>query len=773
MMSWRAWAAFLGTAMLVAACGGGGSSAGTPGLGGGGTTNPAADLTVTLSSVTMPNSVDASVVATVTAVDANRATLADIPVTLSVDAGATVQASADKTDASGRVTGTVRIGSNTALRRITITATSGTLTRTAVVDVIAGGTTAPQAADMTITLSSSTMPNSVSATVVATITAVDANRATLADIPVTLSVDSGATVLASAAKTDSSGRITGTVRIGSDTTPRRITVTALSGSLSRSAVIDVVAITATDLSLTLSPSAILSNSGTASVVATVTAVDGNRATVSGIPVTMSVNSGATIQTNASVTDANGQVTGTIRIGDDKANRTIVVTAVSGGITRTASIQVTGSKINSTLLGAVLAPGQTGSIQYRLVDANGNPIPGKTIVVTGPGGVQTSATTGGNGEYDYSFTAPNLNGTLDIRAAAAGVDSVVTVLVNAGVGTIPVVTVPVRSASVSANPSVVPINTGTTSHRSEIRALFLSNDNAPVRNIRVRFDLDGDPNSIGGSFTSGTTQVYSDASGVATSAFVPGGRFSPADGVKIRACWDYADFAAGTCPNAARTTLTVISDALSVSIGTNNLIGDGATGLTYVTRYVVQVVDSSGLAAKDVQVSASVDLLRYYKGFWTRGLDFWFQEVKASCANEDLNRNGVAEVFSNGVVEDANGSFNLTAGRPALEPRKADVAISFEGSTKTDASGQVTMRIEYPQNIGSWVRFNVVVSASGVAGTEGRANFEDVLNVPASAVNNVLATPPFVLSPYGLQTSGLIAVSMPGSTKVELLCTNPF
>lgn len=769
MKSLRAWFACVAAALVMLGCGGGGSG-GTPGLGGGG--GPAAaDLTVTLSAQSVANLATATVGVTVTAVDVNRATVSGVSVTLSVDAGATVNASALVTDAKGTVTGTVGLGGNITPRQIRVTATSGNLTKSATFTVTSA--TAPQAADLVVTLSAPSIANTVSAEITATVMAVDANRAALSGIPVTLSVNSGATVQVNSASTDASGMVSGIVRAGSDLTPRRITLTAVSGSITRTAVIDVVATTAADLTLTLSPSGILSNSGTASVTATATAVDINRATVAGIPVTLSVDSGATIQTSGASSNSNGQVTGVVSIGADKSNRTITVTAVSGALTRTAVIQVTGSKINATVLGAVLAPNQTGGVQYRLVDANGNPIPGKRLTVVGPGGVQTVATTGTNGEYDYSFTAPATSGPLAIRASAAGVENIVTVIVNSGIGTIPRVTTLVRSASVSANPSVVATNTPTTNNRSEIRALFLSDANAPVKDIRVRFDLDGDQNSIFGTFTSATTQVYSDANGVATSAYVPGSRFSPTDGVTVRACWDYDDFAANACPNAVRTTVTVISDALSVSIGTNNAILVGDSGLTYVTRYVVQVVDSAGLAAKDVQVGALIDLLEYTKGIWRQGAKAWFPVVTATCANEDLNRNGVAEVFSNGVIEDANGSFNRTPGRPALEPRKADIAISFEGSSKTNSSGQVVMRIEYPQNVASWVRFNIVVSASGVAGTEGRANFDDVLNVPASVVNNLDATPPFITSPYGVLASLTVMAKTPGSTKPAVaLCTNP-
>ena len=252
---------------------------------------------------------------------------------------------------------------------------------------------------------------------------------------------------------------------------------------------------------------------------------------------------------------------------------------------------------------------------------------------------------------------------------------------------------------------------------------------------------------------------------------------------IRACWDYSDFAAGACPNATRTTLTVISEPLSVSIGTNNLIGIGATGLDYIKRYLIQVNDSSGLAKADVQISPSVDLPRYFKGEWVRTNALvgpaWAKIERAQCDNEDLNRNGISEVYANGWAEDANGSFNLTPGRPALDPRKADVAISFEGSSRTDSKGQVVIAITYPQNVASWVEFNILVSASGVSGTEGRANFKGVLPVLADAIKDATIVPPFQFSPYGLLASPVTVVNQNGSpfivgsaTAPLSICTNP-
>ncbi|WP_173121725.1 Ig-like domain-containing protein [Pseudaquabacterium terrae] len=632
----------------------------------------------------------------------------------------------------------------------------------------------PTVANLVLVLSSSTIANSGTATVNATVTAVDANNNAVANVPVTISANNNATVTVPDTKTGADGKLVAEIGIGSDRSPRTITITAQSGSLTKTATLQVVesASGAADLTLALS-SSLLNNSGTQSVKATVVAVDGNRNTIAGIPVTLAVNNGATIKVASAVTDADGKITGDISIGEDKGNRTVTVTATSGTLSRTATVQVTGAELKSTLLPAAISVGEPGKVQFRLLDVSGNPITQRPVTVTGPGGVQTTGTTNANGDFEYTYTAPAVAGELVIRASAAGVENVSTVQVQSGSVVIPGVTTLVQSASVSASPSVVPVNTPTTNNQSTVRALFLAANNAPVKNIRVRFDLDGDKQSIGGTFTSGATTVYSDANGVATTSYVPGSRLSPTDGVTIRACWDYNDFAAADCPRQAKTTLTVISQALSVTIGTNNLILEDATELKYVKRYVVQVVDSSGLAAADVQVSATVDLLQYYKGFWIIAGDHWEQQTKATCDNEDLNRNGVAEVFSNGVVEDVNNSFNLTNGRPALEPRKADVAVSFEGGNRTNTSGSVVLRLEYPKDVGSWVKFNLVIGAAGVAGTEGRANFVAVLPVPADEVNDINASPSFVTSPYGTQASTTKPSREPGNpAPPAMLCENP-
>ena len=104
--------------------------------------------------------------------------------------------------------------------------------------------------------------------------------------------------------------------------------------------------TATSLTIQLSKSSI-SNSGSETVTATATAATAGGQTVSGVPVTFSVDSGATFTPSSTTTSTLGIVTAVVSIGPNRANRTITVVATSGGLSATASFAVTGATLTST------------------------------------------------------------------------------------------------------------------------------------------------------------------------------------------------------------------------------------------------------------------------------------------------------------------------------------------------------------------------------------------------------------------------------------------
>lgn len=612
-----------------------------------------------------------------------------------------------------------------------------------------GGTTPPAALnDLSVVLNKATVPNNGSETVTVTVTALDASRAALGEVPVSFSIDADGIVTPAGTSTDkTSGVITASASIGANRTNRTIKVTASSGAVSRTVSFDVVnpttsAVIATDLSLLLDRTSV-GNAGSEVVNVTVTAVDAQRNTVAGIPVTYTVDNGASISVTNRLTDATGRSRAQVSIGDDRSNRQITVIAESGTLRRTAAFLVTGVSIQSVPLPALPTAGSTGNrVEYRVIDINQSAMVGVPITVTGPGVSAGSGVTDSNGSYVFNYTAPAVPGNLALTATAAGKTQIQNVTVSAGSTSVPAAVAP-AVLTLTATPSVVRTNSGSvTGNRSEIRALFLSPANAPVRNVRVRFDLDGDVNSVGGSVGSGTDLVYSDAQGVATTSYSPADRASPTNGVTIRACWDYQDFPTGTCPNASRVRLTVVADPISISIGTDNTVGSGASGLTYIKRYVVLVVDAAGNPKSDVQLSASVDLTHYLKGEWEYDLvdERWEQKVVAVCTNEDVNRNGVID-----PGEDINGNRQL-------DPRKSDVSISMLGSTKTDATGTATLQIEYPKSLGSWVAFRIEAAASGVLSPP--AFYKGTLPVAALEVLNK-GEPSFRVSPYGVVASCVV------------------
>jgi hypothetical protein len=509
-----------------------------------------------------------------------------------------------------------------------------------------------------------------------------------------------------------------------------------------------------DLLLTVS-SASLPNTGSASVTVTATALDASRNTLPDVAVSMVADSGAVLAgVSGAKTDANGAVTASLNAGGNQSNRLITVTATSGAITKTATVQVSGTKITATLVPATLAPGAKGEVQYQVVDSSGKAMVNQTVqvVATNLAPADAAGTTDSNGKYTFAYTAPAAVGSYTVLASIAGVTDSRNISVQP-TSTVPNVVGAIVGASVSATPSVLAVNVaGSTNNQSVIRAVFTGTGNLPLPNVRARFDLGGDVNSVGGTFSAGggaaTDKLYSDANGVVTTSYISGARSGPTNGVTVRLCYGTSDSDPGllNCTNAQTVSLTVVAEPLGVTIGTNALIIP--TTLTYIKQYVVTVVDSAGNPKADVTLAASVDLPQYRKGLYDVGTKSWFKVIDVGCKNEDTNRNGVLE-----AGEDSNGDGQLWPRKPDVTVVLLDASGKQVTSTTTAANGTAILQIEYAQDHASWVDALITVAASGVAGSEGRANYlVSPVPVLADAVNNVAVPPAFQVSPYGFATA---------------------
>ncbi|MFG6441597.1 beta strand repeat-containing protein [Roseateles sp. LKC17W] len=384
----------LGMAAFLSACGGGGGSAGDPtfpGTGGGTTSPTAADLVVTLSGGTLPNDGSGSALVSVYAVDAKRNTVADVPVSLSVNANAVLTPSGTKTDAAGLVTGAVRIGSDTALRTITVTAVSGSITKTAQITVVTptpGGTTSGPS--LTVGLSNQLITPAVGATV--TVTLKSSTGTALSDVVVNLSTSRGnlGTLSVTTVRTDANGQGTALLKASTSGITGADYVTAVA-TLGASTVSAEQAFTVSNAlpTLTLNPTSATLRLSQAAPQVTATLRDAAGQPVANQIVSFAATSGvnftpnpATVPTDATgiarttlnLTAAGGSVSSseilraTASYADQSLSGSVVVQIV--GETPTATMTLSNSTINSLQ--------SSSNVNVLVRDVGGNPVSGQVV-----------------------------------------------------------------------------------------------------------------------------------------------------------------------------------------------------------------------------------------------------------------------------------------------------------------------------------------------------------------------------------------------------------
>jgi hypothetical protein len=478
----------------------------------------------------------------------------------------------------------------------------------------------------------------------------------------------------------------------------------------------------------------LSNSGSEKVTLTVTALDVNNNPVAGVTVKGSADSGV-YTPGSKVTDATGKSTATVEIGADKTNRNITVTVLVNAVTKTLTIPVVGSQITLTPVPATPAPGQAVRVDIRVVDAIGTGIPGVALQLSGSAGFSGTVTSDISGNASATGVAPPSAGSYEVSAAGSGVTASKSIQVISAAGnTIPAALSLGVAQSLNANPtSIAPNIDGGTTNRAKLSAKFLDASNGGIANMRVRFEIVAPGLGSGESISTGAALVYSDVAGLAEADYISGTRTSPTNGVQVRACYATTDaaLANSACPQSVPATLTVNSQPLAISIGDFNKLETGLGGIAYIEKFLIQIADSSGLAVPDAVVSASVDIRNYGKGSWANGAttaSTW----AATCANEDINRNGTME-----AGEDINGN-------GALDPGKSEIVLSYVNGNKTNAQGQLLIQVSYPQNVGSWLQY-AVKATTAVVGSEGTKERVFLTNVLEADVKNGS----FRTSPFGI------------------------
>lgn len=177
----------------------------------------------------------------------------------------------------------------------------------------------------------------------------------------------------------------------------------------------VATVTLLASSLQLSSSASAAANGV-----TLTAIlrDANQNPISGAPVAFAADADALVTPPIpAVTDDGGQIQAILTTAGNPQNRTINVSATSGGVTATAVIAVVGTSLTVTGPASTQA-GTATEYTASLVDSSGVGIAGRTVdITTNPGNTlsASSLTTNSSGLVTFTLNATVANSTVTVSA----------------------------------------------------------------------------------------------------------------------------------------------------------------------------------------------------------------------------------------------------------------------------------------------------------------------------------------------------------------------
>lgn len=721
MMQPRLFFSTLGLLALLglASCGGGGGSSGSspfvpnnpPG-----SSVTAADLVVQLSSSTIANSGSANVIATVTALDANRNTVPGVALTVSADSDAVVTVggtAGSVTDAAGRVQATVTIGSNRNNRAITVSAKSGDITRSAILQVVDSPANAvPTSIDL---IATATTVGTAGDNVTIRAFVKDANNNALQSANVVFSASTG-TLSSIGTVTDSSGSASALFSAGADRSNRAAVITVSSGAITSRLTLPI---TGTRLSLSGPSSLILGNSTSFDVVVT----DSKSNVVPGLAIAASSSLGNAIAPAAgtsAITNSNGQVRFTY-VANNAGTDNLVFLGANTSVSPTPALKVSGDDFT------FVAPAASSTVAVNFdqplivrLRSGGIPQAGRTINFAASGGTLSPniAVTNNSGEAQVSLRSGSA-GPVTVQATVQGTSTSTTLPLTI------VATTPSKLV-LQINPTTLAPNTEPASNnQAQVLAKVTDADGNPVQGQTVNFTREIDPSGGNLLQVSATT----DANGVASVAYRSGAQSTANDGVVLR----------GTVATAPLVTdsakATVSRTSLFIALGTGNTITN-LDPQTYQKDWVAYVTDSNGVPVNGASLTVKAIPTDYRTGqlrfdsvaqVWAYVSPVW------QCRNEDNNANGILD-----AGEDDNADVVLWPG---------NVIAVTPGSVQT-ANGRATLSLIYAESYAPWVRMRLTVSAT-VAGTESRTDAEFIVTGSAPDFSDATNPPAGVISPFGL------------------------
>ncbi|MEW6766295.1 MAG: Ig-like domain-containing protein [Pseudomonadota bacterium] len=695
---------FIAPIAMLTACGGGGGS--LTGSTGGGETTDVSAVTVALSAAS--TSLNSGQTTTLTAtVSGTSAAGLEVSFLIGTNlSGASLSADTAHTDTSGKASvsytaGTLS-GSDTVIA--SVTDANGNTVQSSVSITVTG----KSVASLQLLLSNTQLRSDGSDSINVTAIAKDANNTLISGVPVTFTASSGNLVVVSSS-TSASGVASAELDSKGDPANRTITVSATSGSLTASA---DVTVSGTVITISAPPSATIGQ--TVSIPLSIKAID---TPLSGRSLNVTAT-GGTVVSQPAATNSGGETNVSVVATSNPVQVSVSDPALNAS--NSASISVSTDIITLTASSAdPVAIGSARGLNANL-KCGGVATPGVAVSFTSTRGTLSAASviTDGTGNATNSISS-NTSGPALISAAATcpGGQAVQSSIELSFVATVP------ARVDVQADPTVVSANqAGSTTNQSRITAIVRDANNNLVYNSVVAFTL---TDSTGGSLTA--TTATTDLYGRATVNYIAGTSASAKDGVIIDA----------TVQETAITdqaTITVAGLGLFITLGTGNTIAE-PNSTTYAQPWSVLVTGPAGDPIPNATVTIAIIPEQYRKGFYEWTSPVWSQVVTATCANEDVDRDGVLDTS---VDIDLNNNGRLEPGNVAAPSTK---------TLTTDSTGFAYFDINYAQQYANWVNVTLQATAT-VSGSESVETARFWLEGLASDFNKQDVDPPGNPSPFG-------------------------
>ncbi|HZP13431.1 MAG TPA: Ig-like domain-containing protein, partial [Nevskiaceae bacterium] len=654
-----------------------------------------------------------------------------------------------------------------------------------------GGTTAPPA-NINIVLSSATLLSSASdALGGVTITAIvtDAANNTIQGAPVAFAATSGALQVTQAV-TDASGVATAILTTGGDPSIRQIIVGAASGSVSRTAAVQVVSSTASGPpvdSLALLPATgSLTPSGSLDLSAFV-ANSGSPNGLAGVPVTWATSAGLltglTLPDHTSVSDSTGNAHATLTTGGDPTLTSITVTATAGGHSQSRTYTVAGGGVGVSALNLVASGTQLAAdadqvaegitIRAIATDSHGNVVSGVPVsfAIPPPSSgalIVTQGTTDENGQAIAILTtggnpAPR---TINVTATVGTLTRTLSpaIQVVGSIGPVP------AALNVFASAASLPSTASAPANGVTVSAVVTDANGVTVPGIPVTFSAPGGAISV--------TQAITDANGIATAVLTTGGNPSPrtinvtASTGSISRTIGIAVIGAGSGPTVNTISLTASSTTLPASATTS-----GSAGAITLTAFVRDsnnnavpgaAIAFSSTAGQLSQVQTTSDANGQATAVLSTGGDNALPPTITVSATASGHTASLPITVVNGTSVNAS-SINVIAASPTLSSSANTPALG-DPITATVLDSNLNpvpgVTVQFSTSAGALANISATTDANGqataVLTTGGSNSLPPSITVTAKVGSITGSTNVSVVSPVGTLTLLASAPQLPSA-----------